>query len=83
MAEKTLHIVQQFETAGKARKVVAGRAMELRSAAEAVARAERDAPRFAGVVALSTTVDVDTSEVLEEPRVLYRHGTVPVEFQDA
>jgi|GEM_PF-1606559 len=83
MTEKTLHIVQQFEAIGKARKIVAGRTMEMRTADAAVARAERDAVRFPGVVALTTTVDTDTGEVLEDPRILFRHGSLPAEFQDA
>lgn len=79
MTEKTIHIVQQFEHMGK--KLVAGRAMEFKTAAEAIARAERDAARMAGVVALSQTVDLDTGEVVEEPTILARHGTLPREFQ--
>ncbi len=83
MSEKTLHIVQQFETAGKAKKLVAGRAIQAKSEAEAIARAERDATRFPAVVAVATTVDTDTGEVLEEPRVLFRHGALPAEFADS
>lgn len=80
MTEKTIYIVQQFDKSGK--KLVAGRAMEFKSAAEAVARADRDAPRMAGVVALTQTVGVDTGEVLEEPVVLVRHGELPTEFRE-
>lgn len=80
MPAKTLFIVQQFERQG--RKLVAGRAVEYRTAPEAVARAERDAGKFAGVVALTTTLDTDTGEVLEEPVILARHGEVSREFQE-
>ena len=79
MTEKILHIVQQFERMGK--KLVAGRAMEFKTADEALARAERDAARMAGVVALTQTIDTDTGEVLEEPVILARHGELPREFQ--
>ena len=81
MSEKTLHIVQQFETFGK--KIVAGRTIQAKTPDEAVARAERDSVRFPGVVALSTTIDEDTGEVLEDPRILFRHGTLPAEFADS
>ncbi|WP_185982636.1 hypothetical protein [Aureimonas mangrovi] len=75
MPAKTLYIVQQFERQGK--KLVAGRQMEFPSAQAAVARADRDAERVAGVVAITQTVDTDTGEVLEEPAVLARHGELP------
>ena len=78
MAEKTLYIVQQFERMGG--KLVAGRAMEFKTADEASARAERDSTRMAGVVALAQTIDLDTDEVLEEPEVLARYGELPAEF---
>lgn len=78
MPSKVLFIVQQFERQGK--KLVAGRAIEVASAEAAILRAERGADRFAGVVALTQTIDMDTGEVLEEPVVLARHGELPREF---
>ncbi|WP_185983163.1 hypothetical protein [Aureimonas mangrovi] len=90
MPAKTLYIVQQFERRGK--KLVARRPRvvprqacvahaRLRwsspSAQAAVARAERDAERIAGVVAITQTVDTDTGEVLEESAALARHGELP------
>lgn len=75
MAAKTLFIVQQFDRIGK--RVVAGRQMEQPSAEAAAARAERDASRCTGVVAVQQTVDTETGEVLEEPIVLARFGELP------
>lgn len=75
MAEKTLHIVQQFEKQG--RKLVKGRALDFKTSAEALTRAERDAARFAGVIAVTVTVDTETGETLEEPVLLVSHGEVP------
>jgi hypothetical protein len=75
MAEKTLYIVQQFEKQG--RRLVQGRQMEFKSADEAIKRAERDAGRSAGVIAVQQTVDTETGEVLEEPLILAQHGEVP------
>jgi hypothetical protein len=78
MPEKTLFIVQHFDKQG--RKLAAGRAIEVSSSDAAVLRAERDAPNHTGVVALTQTIDTDTGEVVEEPRVLARHGELPQEF---
>jgi hypothetical protein len=78
MPEKTLFVVQQFERMGK--RLVAGRLMEFKTAAEAQGRADRDATRTAGVVALKQTIDTDTGEVVEDPVVLARHGELPAEF---
>ncbi len=75
MAAKTLFIVQQFDRVGK--RIMAGRQMEQPSADAATARAERDATRCAGVVAIQQTVDAETGEVLEEPVVLAKFGELP------
>lgn len=75
MPAKTLYIVQQFDQVAK--KLVAGRQMDFPSSVAAIARAERDASRCAGVVAITQTVDTETGEVLEEPTVLARHGQLP------
>ncbi len=75
MAEKTLYIVQQFEKQG--RRLVQGQQMDFKTADEAIKRAERDAGRAAGVIAVQQTVDTETGEVLEEPIILAQHGEVP------
>jgi len=80
MPAKTLFIVQQFERSGK--RLIAGRALDFRTADEAVARAERASATAIGVVAIRHTVDTDTGEVLEEPAVLSRFGEVPAEFRE-
>ncbi len=80
MPAKTLFIVQQFEMMGK--RLVAGRQMDFKTAEEAVGRAERDATRVTGVVAVQQVVDTDTGEVLEEPVILARHGQLPAEFSE-
>lgn len=75
MSEKTLYIVQQFEKQG--RRLAQGQQMDFKSAEEAIKRAERDAGRAAGVIAVQQTVDLETGEVLEEPVILAQHGEVP------
>lgn len=80
MPEKTLFIVQQFERMGK--RLVSGRTMEFKTAAEAQGRAERDAVRTVGVVALQQTVDTDTGEIVEDAIVLARYGELPAELAE-
>ena len=75
MTEKTLYIIQQFEKQG--RKLVQGRQMNFPTAGEAELRAERDAERVAGVMAVAQTVDTDTGEVVGEPHVLAHYGQIP------
>ena len=80
MSSAKLYIVQQFEKQG--RRLGAGRVMQFKTAEEARSRADRDGNRLGivvGVVAVEQTVDVDTGEILEEPIILARHGTVPDE----
>ena len=77
MSEKTLFIFQQFERNGK--RLVSGRQMEFKTAAEAQDRAERDAARTPGAVALHQTIDTDTGEIVEDPVVFARYGELPAE----
>lgn len=79
MPAQTLYIVQQFEKQG--RRLVAGRQIPFKTAAEAKARSDRDAERMAGVIAIQQTVATDTGEVLEGPVVLAAHGELPQEFR--
>lgn len=78
MPAKTLFIVQQFERKGK--RLIAGRLMEFKTAEEAEGRAERDATRTVGVVALQQTIDTDTGEIVEDPVVLACYGELPADF---
>lgn len=75
MPEQTVHFVQQYEQKG--RRLMMAQQLPFKTAAEAKARADRDASRFAGVIAVSQTVDTDTGEVLDEPVILARHGDTP------
>lgn len=81
MAQQILNIVQPFEKQGK--RTIAGRQMSFKTPAEAVGRAERDARRYAGVLAVQQTVDEEIGEVLDEPVILARHGELPPEFAEA
>ncbi|TBN55364.1 hypothetical protein EYR15_03450 [Hansschlegelia quercus] len=79
MATETIHIFQAW-SAGKGNRLRAEAPIRFKSAAEAKGRAERGAEKFAGVVAISQVVDVDTGEVDENATVLFRAGRTPAEF---
>lgn len=76
-----IHLVLTYR-ADKRGKLKAETPLTFKTAAEAKARAERAEPRFAGVVAISQTYDVDTEEVDENPAVLFRAGRLPREFAE-
>ena len=78
MSEKTYYVVQPFEKKG--RTLSPAVATQCRSDAEAIGRAERDAKRFAGVVAFRQIADDETGEMMDEPVILARHGEVPTEM---
>ena len=80
LTEKTYYIVQPFEKQG--RKLVAAPATQCRTDAEAIARAERDAKRFAGVIAVRQVADEETGEMADEPVILARHGELPANIAD-
>lgn len=54
--------------------------MPFKSSREAIARAERDAGRCAGVVAVQTTIDTESGEILDEPIILASFGELPADF---
>jgi hypothetical protein len=66
--------VQGFRAKG--RKLEPDQPQAARSAEAAVAAAERIAPSRAGVWAYSADVDVE-ADTYDEPRVLFRTGTLP------
>lgn len=80
MTEKTYYVVQPFEKKG--RRLTAAPATQCRSDGEAIARAERDAKRYAGVVAFRQVADDETGETTDEPVFLARHGELPAEMND-
>jgi hypothetical protein len=70
----TMFYVQGFRAKG--RKLEPDQPQAARSAEAAVAAAERIAPSRAGVWAYSADVDVE-ADTYDEPRVLFRTGTLP------
>ena len=78
MTEKTYFIVQAFEKKGRSLRPV--QPTQWKSETEAVSRAERDAKRFAGVVALRQVADDETGEISDEPAILARFGELPTDM---
>ncbi|MBK8083586.1 MAG: hypothetical protein IPK28_06910 [Devosia sp.] len=70
----TVFTVQCFQLKG--RKLVADPTKAARSGEAAIALAERLGELKAGVVAFSQEIDIETDSY-DEPRVLYRHGSLP------
>lgn len=75
----TLFFVQGFRAKG--RKLEPDAPQSARSAEAAIASAERIAPSRAGVWAYSADVDVD-ADTYDEPKVLFKAGTLPPGLAD-
>ena len=76
----TQYIVQCFQLRG--RKLVADQPKTARSGEAAIDLAQRLGEAKAGAVAFSQDVDVET-DTYDEPRVLYRVGTLPAGLFEA
>jgi ketol-acid reductoisomerase len=70
----TSFVVQCFQLKGS--KLVADQPKTTRTGEAAVALAERLGEQKAGVIAFSQEIDIQTDSY-DEPRVLYRTGTIP------
>lgn len=70
----TSFVVQCFQLKG--RKLVADQPKTARTAEAAIALAERLGEQKAGAIAFSQEIDIQTDSY-DEPRVLYRTGTLP------
>jgi hypothetical protein len=70
----TTFVVQCFQLKG--RKLVADQPKTARTGEAAVALAERLGELKAGAIAFSQEIDIQTDSY-DEPRVLYRTGTLP------
>ncbi|MBF0680269.1 MAG: hypothetical protein IR164_15185 [Devosia sp.] len=75
----TLYFVQGFRQKG--RKLEPDQPQQLKTPEAAIASAERIAPSRAGVWAYSADVDVE-ADTYDEPRVLFKAGTLPAGVAD-
>jgi hypothetical protein len=75
----TLFFVQGFRQKG--RKMEPDQPQQYKTAEKAIAAAERIAAARSGVWAYSADVDVE-ADTYDEPRVLYKAGTLPAGVAD-
>jgi hypothetical protein len=70
----TMYLVQGYKQKG--RSLVADAPQKAKTAEAAIALAERLAPNRTGIFAYSQEIDIET-DTYDEPRMLWRAGTLP------
>ena len=81
MARETIYLVQAY-TLGKRAKLNADPPIACKSPESARRTAERLEATKAGVVAFSTSGDVELGEYDDEPVVFFKTGRLPAQFGD-
>ena len=81
MAKETVHLVQAY-IAGRGKALKPEPAVVCRTAEDARRKAERLSELRLGVVAFSTTVDVELGDYEETPTVLFRAGQLTPPFDE-
>ena len=79
MARETIYMVQSFHLA-KRNRISADTPIPCKSAQGALRTAERLALNKLGVMAFSTSGDVETGEYDDEPVIFFRAGQLPEEI---
>ena len=82
MATETVYIVQAY-IAGRGKALKAESQIGCKTAEEARRKAERLAPLRLGVVAFSTSADVELGDYDENPDILFKSGQLPFPFSEA
>jgi hypothetical protein len=82
MAIETVYIVQAY-IAGRGKALRAEAQIGCKTAEEARRKAERLAPLRLGVVAFSTSADVEMGDYDENPNILFKSGQLPFPFSEA
>lgn len=82
MAKETVHIVQAY-IAGRGKALKAESQIGCKTAEDARRKAERLAPLRLGVVAFSTSADVEMGDYDENPTILFKSGQLPFPFNEA
>jgi len=82
MATETVYIVQAY-IAGRGKALRAESQIGCKNAEEARRKAERLAPLRLGVVAFSTSADVELGDYDENPNILFKSGQLPFPFNEA
>ena len=81
MARETVHLVQAF-VAGRGLALKAEPAVACRSSEEACRKAERLSAYRLGVVAFSTSADVEMGDYDDEPVILFKAGRLPPPYDE-
>jgi hypothetical protein len=76
MSRETLYLVQAF-AAGRGQSLKPEPSLACRTAEDARRKAERLAPLRLGVVAFSTSADVEMGDYDETPIILFKSGRLP------
>jgi hypothetical protein len=79
--KETVHLVQAY-VAGRGKALKAEPAVSCRTAEDARRKAERLAELRLGVVAFSTTVDVELGDYDETPTIHFKAGRLPPPFDE-
>jgi hypothetical protein len=82
MATETVYIVQAY-IAGRGKALRAESQIGCKNAEEARRKAERLAPLRLGVVAFSTSADVELGDYDENPNILFKSGQLPFPFSES
>ena len=82
MARETVYILQTY-VAGRGKGLKAEQQVGCKTAEEARRKAERLAPLRLGVVAFSTSADVEMGDYDENPTILFKSGQLPFPFNEA
>jgi hypothetical protein len=81
MAKETVHVVQAY-VAGRGKALKSEPPLACKSADEALRRATRLSTLRLGVVAFSTSVDVEMGDYDDQPTILFRAGRLPPPFDE-
>lgn len=81
MAKETVHVVQAY-VAGRGKALKSEPPVACKSADEALRRATRLSTLRLGVVAFSTSVDVEMGDYDDQPTILFRAGRLPPPFDE-
>ena len=81
MTRETVHLVQAF-VAGRGQALRSEPTFACKTAEDARRKAERLAPLRLGVVAFSTSADVEMGDYDENPILLFKAGRLPPPFDE-
>ncbi len=81
MTRETAHLVQSFSP-GRGLALKAEKPIPCNSAEAARRMAERMAPAKTGVVAYTTSGDVETGDYDDQPTILFKSGRLPPQFEE-